>query len=160
MRSVTATLRTRSLRRGDEMENPWWHNTRCAESFAPKSGCRCKQCNKSLHGILAAPRPDATPRYREFPAFPEKKPRKKKVKRIAAIAAVVTVTGTVGGLAATGTFSSPSVSGSSLSVHANVDLNQAISALSRLGFDGKLLSGIGVPYTSAPTTAQRTQPVT
>jgi hypothetical protein len=132
------------------MENPWWHNTRCAESPSPKSECECRQCNKSLHGILATLRPESISGDSRFPDFPRTGPRKRKVKRAAAFAAVVTVTGTVGGLTATGTFSSP-WDGSGLSVQATVDLNKAVAALSGLGFSGKLVSKIGAPYTNNPT---------
>jgi hypothetical protein len=133
------------------MENPWWHNKRCAESPAPKNDCKCKQCNQSLHGILATPRYEAIPREREIPDFSRRKPRKKKTKPIAAVAAVVTVTGTLGGLTATGTFSSPSDGSGGLSVQATFDLNKAISALGDLGFGGKVVAGIGAPYGNDPT---------
>jgi hypothetical protein len=133
------------------MENPWWHNKRCAESPAPKKECKCKQCNQSLHGILATPRYEAIPREREIPDFPRRRPRKKKTKSIAAVAAVVTVTGTFAGLTATGTFSSPSDGSGGLSVQATFDLNKAVSALGGLGFGGKVVAGVGVPYGNDPT---------
>jgi hypothetical protein len=133
------------------MENPSWHSRECAESPSPKSECKCR-CNKTLHGILAGTRPEDIPRDWEVPDFQEKEPRKKKARRVAAVAAVVTVTGTVGGLTATGTFSSPSDGSSGLSVQTNVDLNKAISALSGLGFGGKLVSSVGTSGTSDPTT--------
>jgi hypothetical protein len=133
------------------MENPWWHNKRCAESFSPKKDCRCRQCNQSLHGILAMPKYEAIPREREIPYSPRRRRRKKKTKSIAAVAAALVVTGTLGGLSATGTFSSPSDGGGALSVQANIDLNMAISALVGLGFGGKVVAGVGAPYGNDPT---------
>jgi hypothetical protein len=62
----------------------------------------------------------------------------------------VTVTGTLGGLTATGTFSSPSDGDGGLSVQATVDLNDAISALKGLGFGGKVDAGVGAPYSNDP----------
>jgi hypothetical protein len=70
---------------------------------------------------------------------------------VAALAAVVTVAGTLGGLTATGTFSSPSGGSGGLSVQVNLDLSKAISALSGLQFGGKLVSSVGTSGTGDPT---------
>jgi hypothetical protein len=120
------------------MENPSGHSEKCAISTHPKSECRCR-CNKTLHGILAEPGPGDIPRERVAPNR-KGRPRKKKARRATAIAAVVTVAGTVGGLTATGTFGSSSSGTGRLSAQVDIDLNDAISALSRLGFSGKLVS--------------------
>jgi hypothetical protein len=94
--------------------------------------------------------PEEIPRSWEAPNLQENKPRKKKT-RWAAIATVLTVTGTLGGLTATGTFSSSADASSGVSVQAAVDLNKAISAFAGLGFGGKLASSVGAPYANDPT---------
>jgi hypothetical protein len=126
------------------MENPSWHNWACATSLAPKSDCSCKQCNKTLHGILAIPKPQEAARQRES------RPRKKKT-RTAVFTASVAVAGSIGGLTATGTFSSSADASSSLSVQTNLDLNKTLSALEGLGYGGKLLSSVGTSGASDST---------
>lgn len=127
------------------MENPPGHSRTCAESDAPKNECTCR-CNATLHGILSKTSSEEIPGPWEVPHYQAKNPRRKKTK-LAAATAVLAVTGTLGGLTATGTFSSAS----GLSVQVNVDLNKATLTLAGLGFGGKLLSSIGTSSTTDPT---------
>jgi hypothetical protein len=122
------------------MENPPGHSITCAESHAPKSDCTCR-CNTTLHGILLRPDHSEFSTPPEASTFRKNGPRKKK--KALATAAVLTITGTLGGLTATGTFSSPADASSVLSVQASVDVNKVLASLSELGFGGKILSSAG-----------------
>jgi hypothetical protein len=151
MHSVVATRCTQIPRMRRRHGKPTGAQQGVRTIPSPKSECQCS-CNGTLHGILTGMRPEYIPGTWEVPEFRQKRPRKKKGRRVAAVAAVVTVTGTVGGLTATGTFSTPSGGSGGLSVQANVDLKTAISGLSGLGFGGKLISNAGTSGTSQPTT--------
>jgi hypothetical protein len=122
------------------------HNDACARSSRPATECDCS-CLGRYHGVSRPAIVEDPPEPLKISDTPKHAPRKKKAKRIA-VAATLAVTGTIGGLTATGTFSSPSGGSGGLTAQVNIDLNKAISALIALGFGGKLSSSVGTSDSS------------
>jgi hypothetical protein len=119
------------------------HDQRCAESRADPRDCKCS-CRGRLHGSAwktpAPPVPSVPPLPSSTPEFKVTPRRRSKHRRAATVAVAVTLTGTLGGLAATGTFNG-SPNGGNLSVQVNADLGKTISALLALKFSGRSNSG-------------------
>ena len=105
------------------------HGSRCALSRSDPSTCTC-ECNGALHGSTWGA---------------------SYVRRTIASVVAVTVTGTLGGLAVTGNFSSSPSASSYLSAQVNVDLNGTIATLASLGFGGRETSSSGTAASSHST---------
>jgi hypothetical protein len=125
------------LERKDKKELSVAHNRKCAYSPRDPTTCRC-ECRGRDHG--SAWRPGAL----DASDVRSVSSRQRTARRTLAFTVALTIAaGTVGGLTATGVFSSSSADSSGLAVNVNLDLKTSIAALSSLGFGGRQISVSG-----------------